>query len=371
MKDLMINDISKHIGKTQILSKVNLSVDNGELLCLLGPSGCGKSSLLRIIAGLDWADSGDIIYGGESWNDMPPEARNIGFVFQRYALFPNLTALGNVLFGLEMKHMPKRETASLGRHWLESVGLKGLENRYPHELSGGQQQRVALARALAPEPEILLLDEPLSALDASIRISLRSEIKKLLLKLGVTTIFVTHDQSEALAISDRIAVMNEGTIVEVARAEILYDEPESLFSSSFIGTTTLLDGRVVSLEPPLIDLGECVVRVEALDPRAAIGLAATVMFRAEDVELMDYGGRRADFNCFAGTIGLASYMGNGRRCEIRLRDGRTVNADSRKDSDLDTRPGRSVLAFVPPEKLRVFDGKSGESLSPSAGRNIP
>ena len=218
-----------------------LIVENGKFLTLLGPSGCGKTTTLRMIAGFERPDRGEILFDGRPVNDLPPYERNIGIVFQDYALFPHMTVFKNVAFGLEMKGLPKSEIERKVRWALEIVGLTGLENRYPEQLSGGQQQRVALARALVVEPEVLLLDEPLSNLDAKIRERLRGEIRRIQRELGITTIYVTHDQEEAMAISDRIAVMNFGKVEQVGKPLELYYRPETEFVARFLGLSNILE----------------------------------------------------------------------------------------------------------------------------------
>ena len=218
-----------------------LKVKAGEFLTLLGPSGCGKTTTLRIIAGLEKPDSGRVLFDGRDVTDFKPYDRNIGIVFQDYALFPHMTVFKNVAFGLEMRKLPKAEINKRVTQILELVGLRGLENRYPEQLSGGQQQRVALARALVVEPEVLLLDEPLSNLDAKIRERLRGEIKRIQRELGITTIHVTHDQEEAMAVSDRIAVMNAGTVEQIGKPLELYYHPRTEFVATFLGTGNILE----------------------------------------------------------------------------------------------------------------------------------
>jgi len=218
-----------------------LEIRDGEFMTLLGPSGCGKTTTLRIVAGLEKPDSGEILFQGERVNDIPPYERGIGIVFQDYALFPHMTVFKNVAFGLEMRRLPREEIERKVKHALELVGLAGLENRYPEQLSGGQQQRVALARALVVEPDVLLLDEPLSNLDAKIRERLRSEIRRIQRELGITTIYVTHDQEEAMAVSDRIAVMNVGRVEQVGKPLELYYRPRTEFVARFLGTSNILE----------------------------------------------------------------------------------------------------------------------------------
>ncbi|NJE30455.1 ABC transporter ATP-binding protein [Thermococcus sp. 18S1] len=218
-----------------------LAVKDGEFLTLLGPSGCGKTTTLRMIAGFEKPERGEILFDGRRVNDLPPYERGIGIVFQDYALFPHMTVFKNIAFGLEMKRLPRAEIERRVRWALELAGLEGLEKRYPEQLSGGQQQRVALARALVVEPEVLLLDEPLSNLDAKIRERLRGEIKRIQRELGITTIYVTHDQEEAMAVSDRIAVMNVGHIEQVGKPLELYYRPKTEFVARFLGLSNILE----------------------------------------------------------------------------------------------------------------------------------
>lgn len=241
---LDIVNITRTFKDVKALDNFSLGVSKGELISLLGPSGCGKSTALRILAGLDVQDHGTIFIDGLDISKTPANRRNMGMVFQTYSLFPNMTALENVAFGLQMRRVNKTTRNKKAQDLLELVGLPGLDKRYPHQLSGGQQQRVALARAIAFEPEILLLDEPLSALDAQVRAQIREEIRRIQLSLGITTIFVTHDQEEAMAISDRVAVMNSGRIEQIAQPEELYKNPNSPFVVSFIGQINRIRTRI-------------------------------------------------------------------------------------------------------------------------------
>lgn len=230
-------------GGQAAVQDVSFSARRGEFLTLLGPSGCGKTTTLRAIAGLAAPSAGRIVVDGQDIGRLPPHKRNIGMVFQSYALFPHLTAAENVAFGLRMRRAPRAEREARAAAALEMVGLGGMGERYPAQLSGGQQQRVALARALVIEPDILLLDEPLSNLDANLRAELRNEIRALQSRLKIMTILVTHDQQEALAVSDRIAVMREGRIVDIGSPEALCDSPRDAFSAGFIGARTVIEGR--------------------------------------------------------------------------------------------------------------------------------
>lgn len=232
---LKIENLWKYFGKFLALENISLEIKEGELICFLGPSGCGKTTLLRAIAGLDLQSSGTTFQGGKDISDLPPSERDFGIVFQSYALFPNLSIEKNIAYGLENTGRSKSEINARVAELLELVGLPDQGKKYPAQLSGGQQQRIALARAIATNPGLLLLDEPLSALDAKVRVHLRHEIKELQRKLGVTTVMVTHDQEEALAMADRIVVMNHGVIEQVGTPTEIYREPSSLFVADFIG----------------------------------------------------------------------------------------------------------------------------------------
>ncbi|OGK97360.1 MAG: amino acid ABC transporter substrate-binding protein [Candidatus Rokubacteria bacterium RBG_16_73_20] len=235
-----LEGIAKKFGVVVALRGISLAIGEGELVCFLGPSGCGKTTLLRIVAGLERQNAGVVRMAGRDVSRLPPAERNYGIVFQSYALFPNLTVARNVAYGLETRRMPRAAIAGRVNELLELVHLAAHRQRYPAQLSGGEQQRVALARALAPSPSLLLLDEPLSALDARVRLALREEIRSLQRRLGVTTIMVTHDQDEALTIADRIVVMNHGVVEQVGTPVEIYTEPSSLFVARFVGQMNLL-----------------------------------------------------------------------------------------------------------------------------------
>jgi putative spermidine/putrescine transport system ATP-binding protein len=244
MADIELVGVSKRYGRNPVVEDVNLTVAEGEFVSLLGPSGCGKTTTLRIIAGFVTPCSGEVRIGGRRMNDIPPYRRDTGMVFQQYALFPHMTVAENVAFGLKMRRAGGRDLAMHVEEALRLVKLEGLEKRMPRELSGGQQQRVALARALAIRPQVLLLDEPLSNLDAKLRAETRDELRRIQKETAITAIFVTHDQEEALIVSDRVAVMNKGRIVQVGPPHHIYQQPASRFVADFIGRTNFLEGRV-------------------------------------------------------------------------------------------------------------------------------
>lgn len=282
---ITLRDITKRFGATVALESISLEVGDGELIALVGPSGCGKTTILRLIAGFETPDSGDILFDGQSVLGVPPERRKVGLVFQNYALFPHMNVFQNVAYGLKFAKGGGGRAERV-HELLDLVGLKGLEKRMPSELSAGQQQRVALARALAPHPQVLLLDEPLSALDAKLRERLRLEIKKIQRALKITTIYVTHDQEEALAIADRVAVMSVARLEQVGSPQEVYHAPATDFVAQFIGQGNLLRGHIVHSEGETIILAVGGTRIrahtrESIPPDSAI----TALVRPERIRL--------------------------------------------------------------------------------------
>jgi len=241
---LRLEDVSKSFGGVQVLKPLRLELAQGEMLALLGPSGCGKTTTLRLIAGFEAPDAGSIVIGGRDMTAVPPNRRGLGMVFQNYSLFPHMSVGENVAFGLRMRHVPAAEKARRIRAMLQMMRLEGFEDRQVHQLSGGQQQRIALARALATEPSILLLDEPLGALDKNLRERMQFELRDIQHKLGITSILVTHDQEEALTMSDRVAVMAQGEVVQIGRPTDVYERPRTRFVSEFLGTANIFTGVV-------------------------------------------------------------------------------------------------------------------------------
>ncbi|RWX78525.1 ABC transporter ATP-binding protein [Neorhizobium lilium] len=259
MSFLVLQNIKKSFGQTQVVKDFNMSIEKGEFVSFLGPSGCGKTTVLRMIAGFETPSDGAIVVNGKNQNKLKTNQRNIGMVFQAYALFPNMTVFDNVAFGLKIAGKPKEEIGARVKEMLKLISLDHLAERYPYQMSGGQQQRVALARALAPKPQVLLLDEPLSALDAKIRVSLREEIRQIQRQLGITTVFVTHDQEEALSISDRIVVMNAGRADQIGTPSEIYNRPATRFVASFVGTLNIIDATVVDPAANSVKMGDNLV----------------------------------------------------------------------------------------------------------------
>lgn len=306
-----IRELSKRFGGFTALDRITLDIAEGELVCFLGPSGCGKTTLLRAIGGLELQDEGTVEIGGRDVSFAQPAERDFGIVFQSYALFPNLTIRDNVAYGLVNRRQARDAIAARVRELLELVGLPEQEAKYPAQLSGGQQQRVALARALATGPSLLLLDEPLSALDAQVRVRLRGEIKALQRRLGVTTIMVTHDQEEALAMANRIVVMNRGRIEQVGTPDEVYAQPASAFVADFIGTMTFLDASVV---------GDHTVDASGL--RLAVSLplgarACRIGIRPESIELVtDAAGNGALSNVVDTKVAAVEFLGSFSRLTL-------------------------------------------------------
>src|SRR2546421_5994813 len=284
MAFLELEDITKHFGRNTAVDHIDLSVEQGEFLTLLGPSGCGKTTILRMVAGFETPSEGTILLDGEDITLRAANKRPMGMVFQSYALFPHLTAEQNIAFGMSIKHQAKAQIKMRCAELLELVGLGDKGRSYPHQLSGGQQQRVALARALAVEPKGLLLDEPLSALDAKVRVSLRNEIRRIQQQLKMTAIYVTHDQEEALAISDRIAVMAKGRIEQLDQPEEIYSNPRTVFAASFVGTSNQFRGVLESAAEGLCQVGDYSLHVPPT-PGLHNGDRVLVMVRPEEMAI--------------------------------------------------------------------------------------
>ncbi|MCW5644087.1 MAG: putative 2-aminoethylphosphonate ABC transporter ATP-binding protein [Rhodoferax sp.] len=352
---LRIERLRKQFGNFWALKDISLQVFPGEFVCFLGPSGCGKTTLLRAIAGLDIQTSGRIYQADKDISNLPASQRDFGIVFQSYALFPNLTVADNVGYGLVSRRMPKVEIATRVADLLRLVGLPDSGPKYPAQLSGGMQQRVALARALALSPGLLLLDEPLSALDARVRAYLRLEIRHLHKRLGVTTIMVTHDQEEALTMADRIVVMNQGVIEQVGTPLEVYREPTSAFVADFVGKTNLLPGIVV--KPGLVRHGAMDLSCD-VDIKPGPGSDVTLAIRPEDVVVRNVDAS-AD-NTFAVRVAEMEFLGSFCRVGLSLNgdDKPALLADFSINTvrDLSIAEGMQMLVGVPSERIRVFPG---------------
>ncbi|HET7764334.1 MAG TPA: ABC transporter ATP-binding protein [Burkholderiales bacterium] len=324
---ISVHEITKRFGKNEVVGRSSFSIGEGDLFTLLGPSGCGKTTLLRLIAGFYTPDEGEIRFDGVRVNEVPPHERGIGMVFQNYALWPHMTVFDNIAYGLKLREVGRAEIGERVEAVLEKVRLEGLGGRYPGQLSGGQQQRVALARALVLNPKILLLDEPLSNLDAKIRIQVRAEIRKLQKELGITTVYVTHDQEEALTLSDRIVVFNQGRVFQVGTPRELYERPRNRFVADFIGVNNLLEGTVHAAEGGFLAVDTALGRLRAL-PNADLhaGDRCVICVRPENIAV---GGAGAERNLARGKISFAAYLGNTLRYDVDLGQGIAFKVDER------------------------------------------
>ncbi|MFQ5971168.1 MAG: putative 2-aminoethylphosphonate ABC transporter ATP-binding protein [Alphaproteobacteria bacterium] len=351
---LRIEGLTKMFGSFAALEDISLDVYEGEFVCFLGPSGCGKTTLLRCIAGLDIQTWGHVIQAGEDISLLPPTERDFGIVFQTYALFPNLTVHKNLAYGLENRRLRKADVRKRVEELLDLVGLTGQDEKYPAQLSGGQQQRVALARALATWPGLLLLDEPLSALDAKVRVYLRQEVRQLQRRLGITTVMVTHDQEEALTMADRIVVMDHGIISQVGTPIEVYREPATPFVADFVGTMNLLPGVV--LAPDRVRLGRielgCAGGLNGLDQ----GTAVTVCIRPEELAV-HHSGCGAP-NAASAHVEDLEFLGPFYRARLAV-DGmedQPVTADFPPSlvRDYNIRQGMELMIVFPDDRIRVF-----------------
>jgi putative spermidine/putrescine transport system ATP-binding protein len=343
-----LQELRREFDEVVALDGIDLSLSEGEFLSLLGPSGCGKTTALRLVAGFDRPDAGRILVDGKDMTRVPPNKRNMGMVFQAYSLFPNMTAERNVEYGLRIRGVDGGKRRGKVQELLELVGLSHAGKRYPHQLSGGMQQRVALARALAIEPRVLLLDEPLSALDAKVRVQLREEIRRIQSRLGITTIYVTHDQEEALSISDRVAVLSQGHIEQIGPPGEIYDAPATPFVAEFVGTMNRLEGIVES--NGVVVYGNKRLSIAAARGRSP-GERVMVLVRPETVELGPANGDGT--GVLTGEIVSHTFLGANMRLKIAA-DESELTADV-PASRADAYPvGMKVQARFPGETARVL-----------------
>ena len=356
---LRLESITKRFGTFVALADVNLDVAEGEFVCFLGPSGCGKSTLLRVIAGLERQTTGRVLQSGRDMSHARPAERKVGIVVQSYALFPNLNVHENVAYGLRNQRPRIANIPGEVRRLLELVGLAGTDAKFPAQLSGGQQQRVALARAIAPSPRLLLLDEPLSALDAQVRLHLRQQIKQLQQRLGLTTILVTHDQEEALTMADRVVVMNSGRIEQIAVPTSLYEQPVTPFVASFVGKMNFLRGDIAG---STLQVGDAQFRLSPEVAGAGERGSVTVCFRPEDVRLTRDG--QGDGDRFPATISSIEFLGPFWRATLKVpklgRGDVVMDLSSNDTRDLSLRKGGTIDILLPASTLRVFSGSRGD-----------
>jgi putative spermidine/putrescine transport system ATP-binding protein len=359
MTFLTLTGIQKQFGTTMAVHDFNLEAEKGEFVSFLGPSGCGKTTTLRMIAGFEQPTAGTITVDGTDITNRPPNRRNIGMVFQSYALFPNMTVADNIGFGLKVRKRPKDQIRTRVAELLELINLPDKGGRFPYQLSGGQQQRVALARALAIEPEVLLLDEPLSALDAKIRVALRKEIRSIQRQLGITTVYVTHDQEEAMSLSDRVVVMSEGRIEQIGPPPQIYNFPATPFVASFVGTLNLLPAKVVDAAAGIVSVaGQTIRTPKAIE--TGPDRPVTVALRPEAVEIGEAGGS----NRLIGPVEDVSFLGSIVRTRVRIGDDASVSLDQFNDPALASAAiGDRVTISFPPEATLVLAGGTSASAS--------
>jgi len=354
---ITIQNVVKRYGQTVVIPGLSLEIREGEFFTLLGPSGCGKTTLLRMIAGFNTIEGGDIYFNDRRVNDIDPAKRNIGMVFQNYAVFPHLTVRKNVAFGLKYRNLSKEEAARRTDEFLRLVRMEQFADRLPEQLSGGQQQRVALARALAIHPDVLLMDEPLSNLDAKLRVEMRSIIKEIQRRVGITTVYVTHDQEEAMAVSDRIAVMRDGKIQQVGTPRELYHRPANLFVATFIGHSNVLEAdlyvsgneRGVVIEHRRFPLPNV---AETASPQRA-----RLSIRPEDFLFVD-----RDESDLEGVVEDSTFLGLNTHYIVKLPSGQRIQVIQQSASGDDIKTGTTVYLKVRRSGINVFDADGNRSL---------
>ncbi len=362
MAHVELQELSRSFGPVVALAGIDIALETGEFVSLLGPSGCGKTTALRLVAGFDRPDAGRVVVDGKDLTRIPPNKRDMGMVFQAYSLFPNMTAAQNVEYGLKIRRRSRADRRTRVGELLELVGLGHAGGRYPHQLSGGMQQRVALARALAIEPRVLLLDEPLSALDAKVRVQLREEIRRIQIELGITTIYVTHDQEEALSISDRVAVMHGGRIEQVGSPADMYGSPATPFVAEFIGTMNRLESTVAG--DGVVEYGGRSLRVDVAQGRAR-GERVLLLVRPETVEVEPAGDGAEPEGALPGTVVSHNFLGSVTRIKIDTPGGE-VTADVPTARMGSVAIGARVRASFPADSPRLLS-LADEPDSASAG----
>lgn len=355
MSEIIINDAVKRFGSITVIKDLSLRVKDGQLFTLLGPSGCGKTTLLRMIAGFNSIEGGDFFFNETRINSMDPSKRNIGMVFQNYAIFPHLTVRENVAFGLKQRKLDKETINAKVDHFLKLMQIYDYAERKPDKLSGGQQQRVALARALVIEPDVLLMDEPLSNLDAKLRVEMREAIREIQHKVGITTVYVTHDQEEAMAISDEIAVMKDGIIQHLGKPREIYHRPQNIFVASFIGRTNLLDGELIH------DQGMARINLtngySFLYPRlnGEKDQKVRVSIRPEDFIPAEADGIKAK-------IVHSVYLGLNTEYYCTLNDGTQIQMVEESNLDDTFEDGQEIMVGVKIDKINVFTSDGASNL---------
>jgi len=357
MAILKVENLIKNFGKVKAVQKVSFEAPEGKVLSLLGPSGCGKTTTLRCIAGFEDPDDGKIYLGDREITHIPPEKRGIGMVFQNYALWPHMTVYGNLAFGLQIRRIPKEEINRRIKRVLEIVQLSNYEDRYPRQLSGGQQQRIAMARALVFEPGIMLLDEPLSNLDAKLREEMRFEFIEMQKKLGITAVYVTHDQAEALVISDKIVILDQGKIIQAGTPEEIYSNPANKFVAGFIAVSSFIEGEVTHFlegnKKVIVKTDDGLI-INGYNNNLSPGQKVAVTIRTNVIQFVEGAKEKEDIkekiNIFKGKIIQASYLGN--TIDYKIKVGRwevRTNSEVKYNFKL----GEDVVFYLPPEKMVI------------------
>ncbi len=357
--NIKIRDAVKKYGDNTIIADLSLDIKEGEFFTLLGPSGCGKTTLLRMIAGFNSIEGGDFFFNDKRINDMDPVVRNIGMVFQNYAIFPNMTVEKNVAFGLKNRKLPKEEIVAKTNQFLKLMKIEEYRDRMPERLSGGQQQRVALARALAITPDVLLMDEPLSNLDAKLRVEMRTVIKEIQNSIGITTVYVTHDQEEAMAVSDRIAVMNAGEIQQVGTPKILYQRPANLFVATFIGRSNVLDCQleVVDGKAMLVLPGSYKVEMKNILPQEMYSRPVKASIRPEELVV-----EKDATEGIKAYIDDAVFLGLNTHYFVHFEDGEKAEIIQESLIDSIIEKGTEIYLGVKTEKVNIFDTEGKKNL---------
>lgn len=353
MSKILIEHAVKRYGNNTVIPDLSIEIRSGELFTLLGPSGCGKTTLLRMIAGFNSIEGGDIYFNETRINDIDPSRRNIGMVFQNYAIFPHMTVRDNVAFGLKNRRMGKEKVRELTEQYLQIMQIAQYASRMPNQLSGGQQQRIALARALVISPDVLLMDEPLSNLDAKLRLEMRGVIRHTQKSVGITTVYVTHDQEEAMAISDTIAVMRDGTIQHVGAPKEIYQRPKNVFVATFIGRTNIIPAKLE--QGTLVFPGGYRVELECLRPAGNQEVQCSV--RPEEFVISEKGGEG-----IRGVVKEYTYLGLNTHYIVETGGGPDVEIVEESSLEDELRPGQSVLLQVKKHKINVFDKEGGRNL---------
>jgi putative spermidine/putrescine transport system ATP-binding protein len=359
-RELRLEGLSRRFGDFAALDNLNLSIEGGEFVALLGPSGCGKSTALNLIAGLLEPTAGSIWLDDQRLDHVPPEKRDFGMVFQNYALFPHMSVTDNVGFGLSLRRVGKAERLERVQRALDMVQLGSQANKRPAQLSGGQQQRVAIARAIVTEPRLVLMDEPLSNLDAKLRIDMRTEVRLLHQELGLTTIYVTHDQAEALSLADRLVVMRDGIVQQTGAPQDVYEDPANIYVAAFVGYRNAIDGTVQA--DGRIDIGDAVLHTSDSGERLGGAPHAVAMVRPDDVTVGEKA--VAGMNAVPVTVRVSEYQGRAFAIEAQTKSGVTLFGFSERP----LRPGDQVIASIPPEAVRVYgeDAPNGAARAAAA-----